>query len=486
MQRLEQCVLHSPMAALAFVLGILLCSGTTAVDASPRFAFADVLSDGMVLQAAPSFSVLWGRAPSFLGRMTVRIDGVEVLLDEAVQEQAWLRDNGSHIVTWHLELPPQPAGGPHELQVDAEFWDESITLAGVLFGDVFICGGQSNMQMGMSQAHRHDMADVTAAAADGALQNIRMLTVDLTEGQPNLFPDSAQARMFYTDYTTEYHTLPLLHGWEPVLPFSYFGPPAANSTREQTYLPQGFSIVCLMFGIETFQRAGGIRPVGLISASCGGSAIEYHMPHSGLVQCLHLAPPHSERLGYLPYDILEDGTPHPLGRIPPGSDGILFAHGIAPLSRMAVTAFLWYQGESNVLDPDTYQCLLAALITSWRAAFPQPRHHKKHVLDSGSWSRGQQEVDGGETIFDGIRHTGTNATPFLMVQLAPDTHSEGLLVRQRQAQLNVVRAGHIDNVAIVPAFDLGDPHSPSGAQHPRSKVQVARRLAAAAQVLALM
>ena len=110
----------------------------------------------------------------------------------------------------------------------------------------------------------------------------------------------------------------------------------------------------------------------------------------------------------------------------------------------------------------------------------------KHVLDSGSWSRGQQEVDGGETIFDGIRQTGTNATPFLMVQLAPDTHSEGLLVRQRQAQLNVVRAGHIDNVAIVPAFDLGDPHSPSGAQHPRTKAQVARRLAAAAQVLALM
>ena len=25
----------------------------------------------------------------------------------------------------------------------------------------------------------------------------------------------------------------------------------------------------------------------------------------------------------------------------------------------------------------------------------------------------------------------------------------------------------IDNVAIVPALDLGDPHSPSGAQHPR-------------------
>ena len=315
-------VAHLLACYLQWHVGILLCSGTTAVDASPRFAFADVLSDGMVLQAAPSFSVLWGRAPSFLGRMTVRIDGVEVLLDEAVQEQAWLRDNGSHFVTWHLELPPQPAGGPHELQVDAEFWDESITLAGVLFGDVFICGGQSNMQMGMSQAHRHDMADVTTAAADGALQNIRMLTVDFTAGAQNLFPDSAQARMFYTDYTTEYHTLPLLHGWEPVLPFSYFGPPAANSTREQTYLPQGFSIVCLMFGIETFQRAGGIRPVGLISASCGGSAIEYHMPHSGLVQCLHLAPPHSERLGYLPYDILENGTPHPLGRIPPGSDGM--------------------------------------------------------------------------------------------------------------------------------------------------------------------
>ena len=41
-------------------------------------------------------------------------------------------------------------------------------------------GGQSNMQMGMSDAWEHDMADVTAKATDGALQRIRMLTVDLS------------------------------------------------------------------------------------------------------------------------------------------------------------------------------------------------------------------------------------------------------------------------------------------------------------------
>lgn len=37
------------------------------------------------------------------------------------------------------------------------------------------------MQMGMSDAWEHDMADVTAKATDGDLQHIRMLTVDLSE-----------------------------------------------------------------------------------------------------------------------------------------------------------------------------------------------------------------------------------------------------------------------------------------------------------------
>ncbi len=45
---------------------------------------------------------------------------------------------------WKIMLPPQPAGGPFVITVSGS---NAIILHNVMFGDVWICGGQSNMQM---------------------------------------------------------------------------------------------------------------------------------------------------------------------------------------------------------------------------------------------------------------------------------------------------------------------------------------------------
>ena len=128
----------STMAALAYVL---LCGGMAAEGTSSHFKLADALSHGLVLQAEPSFSVLWGQASSSVGRLTVRIDGAEVPLDKGVEEQSQrLIHDEEDRIHWRVELPPQPAGGPHELQIDSEFFHQVITVTDVLFGDVFICG----------------------------------------------------------------------------------------------------------------------------------------------------------------------------------------------------------------------------------------------------------------------------------------------------------------------------------------------------------
>lgn len=55
---------------------------------------------------------------------------------------------------------------------------------------------------------------------------------------------------------------------------------------------------------------------------------------------------------YQPMNIF---TPHYFGAINAGDDGILYARNIAPLSQMAVAAFVWYQGESNAGNPGA-QC----------------------------------------------------------------------------------------------------------------------------------
>ena len=48
------------------------------------------------------------------------------------------------MVRWMVSLDPMEAGGPHV--VTATAGSMSITLNDVLFGDVWVCSGQSNMQ----------------------------------------------------------------------------------------------------------------------------------------------------------------------------------------------------------------------------------------------------------------------------------------------------------------------------------------------------
>ena len=53
---------------------------------------------------------------------------------------------------WELEIPPYPAGGPYTLKVSTE--NASQTIQDIYFGEVWICGGQSNMELPMSRVRR--------------------------------------------------------------------------------------------------------------------------------------------------------------------------------------------------------------------------------------------------------------------------------------------------------------------------------------------
>ena len=51
---------------------------------------------------------------------------------------------------WMIELPAQTAGGPYEMTVDLD--GEVRTITDIMIGEVFIAGGQSNMQMGLGES----------------------------------------------------------------------------------------------------------------------------------------------------------------------------------------------------------------------------------------------------------------------------------------------------------------------------------------------
>ena len=85
----------------------------------------------MVLQRAPQQAVVWGYVP--------KGESVVVTLDSGPALPAAHADGNG---TWRVRLPPTLAGGPHTIEVTASTGGKQ-TLTDILFGDVFLCGGQS-------------------------------------------------------------------------------------------------------------------------------------------------------------------------------------------------------------------------------------------------------------------------------------------------------------------------------------------------------
>jgi sialate O-acetylesterase len=129
---------------------------------------------------------------------------------------------------WRVTLPPLPAGGPHEMTVAGR---ETITLHDMLIGEVWVCSGQSNMQMAVSGVLN---GEEEIAAAD--YPAIRLFTV------PNIPAMEPKADV--------------LAEWKVCSPKSA-GP---------------FSAVGYYFGRKLHRELG--VPVGLINTSWGGTVAE--------------------------------------------------------------------------------------------------------------------------------------------------------------------------------------------------------------------
>lgn len=193
-----------------------LFAGLTQPAAAEQL-LANLFQDHLVLQRdAPA--PVWGRAAPG-ARLTVSLD------DWTTQAKA--DADGA----WSVELPALPAGGPHTLAVRSSS-GASQTVRDVLFGDVFLCSGQSNMVL---QVHRTN--DSRSEILNAQNDSIRMATI------PNIGAPTPRA-----DY-------PAPVEWRPTTP---------QTVRD-------FSAACYYFARE-LQKTVDI-PLGLINASWGGARV---------------------------------------------------------------------------------------------------------------------------------------------------------------------------------------------------------------------
>ncbi|XP_057294535.1 sialate O-acetylesterase-like [Hydractinia symbiolongicarpus] len=100
-----------------------------------------------------------------------------------------------------------------------------------------------------------------------------------------------------------------------------------------------FSAICWMYGRRLFDQYH--VPIGLISSNFGGTRIEAWSSPDMLARCN--ASSNNEN-----------------------SASQLWNAMVYPLLTTTIFGVIWYQGESNTPDPDTYNCTFPAMIAGWR------------------------------------------------------------------------------------------------------------------------
>lgn len=255
----------------------------------------------------------------FQRQQPVRIYGWAAPLADVFIEATWgpeISGRADGKGDFAVLLPPPDDQGPHTITVRSQL--VTYLIEEVLFGEVWVCGGQSNMEWTLGPGVGKGIANWEEEAATAALPRIRLFSV----------PKVAAA-----------------------------GPQQDCGGRWLICSPETvktFSAVGFLFGRELHRRLD--VPIGLISCNWGGTVAEAWMPRADLQAFGEF----DEALATL------SDPPEKLG---PNVPSVLYNGMLAPITGFGVRGAIFYQGESNVGRPEQYRRLFPALITSWRRAF---------------------------------------------------------------------------------------------------------------------
>jgi len=127
----------------------------------PEFRFSTVYSDSMVLQRSPHAASLWGYGTP---GNAVNISVVTAAANqEIICSSSGVTDASGQ---WRISLPPQQAS-TSPMIILASSGSSKIELKDVLFGDVWLCSGQSNMAFDLATPINDPAAEAKIAKAYG-------------------------------------------------------------------------------------------------------------------------------------------------------------------------------------------------------------------------------------------------------------------------------------------------------------------------------
>lgn len=386
------------------------------VTALAEVKLPTIFSNDMVLQRNMRVPV-WGWAD----------DGEAVTVSFRGQRVSTVAKDGK----WQVELEPMPAESEGETLTVAG--KNALSLRNVVVGEVWVCSGQSNMEMPVwSQSGYWRVNN-----ADEERKNADCPAIRLYQGNNYKFWQTPQAD-------------------NPGRSWSVCSPDSIVK----------FSAAAYFFGRELYKKLS--VPVGLISVNWGGSRIEPWISPYGFNQVPALAnlahnvnakiPGTKEYMAESAKAVAnaekwldEARKAVREGRMIPESEAfpaalrharsnqeptVLYNSMIAPLRNFAIQGVLWYQGEANLSDGMRYKDKMKALLIALRENFGRP------------------------------------SMPFYFVQLAPFNYNHPTLLPEFW-EVQQSFADSSENVAMALTNDIGDFRD----IHPHNKQDVGRRLA---------
>ncbi len=260
-------------------------------------------ADNMVLQQQTECNI-WGTADK---------DKPVVVVTSWDEKSYTVRSNKEGHFSVKVKTPL--AGGPYAIT----FSDgEAVRLDNVLIGEVWICSGQSNMEMPMKGFKAQPVEGTTEELLRCKDAQLRLFTV---KRQASLTPQ--------TDVSGH---------WDEA---------NSGSVRE-------CSATAYYFG-KALRSALNV-PIGLIVTAWGGSACEAWMQ--------------ADWLKAFP-KVQQTVTESDVRKLQQRCPTALYNGQLAPLVGYAIRGAIWYQGEDNVPRHGFYAPLLKAMVEGWRKVWNQ-------------------------------------------------------------------------------------------------------------------
>ena len=251
----------------------------------------------------------------------------------------------NRIGNWEIDLPAQSAGGPFSIKIRTT--NSKIELTDVLFGDVYLSSGQSNMAFELQHA----------LGADSILNKVQLFEKIRVFKNKNLIETS--------NIVWDSEQL------DKVNELQYFSGNWQKSSKDAV---QNFSAIAYMTAVELYKSQQ--VPIGIIDISVGGSNTESWIPRSVLEHDNLLATYiHTWKTSDFIQDFCRERGAKNMEASKkkhqrhPYDPAYNFEAGISKWKDTKINAVLWYQGESNAHNIEHHEYLFKIMVDSWRNVF---------------------------------------------------------------------------------------------------------------------